>query len=256
MAYAEIEPAPELKPWVAAYWHFRVRPGTGEIEHWIPLTGGTMLAFPRGGPASIVGPRVTPLRTMVHGGDVLWGVHFWPGAGVSLLGPGAGALRERLDLAREALGHAWLEPLREVLAAEDDEEAAARRLDAALLPRIDEASPLDETVMTAVFRLIASGGGLRVQELADGLGLSTRQLRRRFRAATDLTPKELARLQRMRACAQVVISPDPERWIDVAAEHGYADQAHLVREFRRILGLTPAAFGDHARRIRHGRLVR
>lgn len=256
MAYAEIEPAPELKPWVAAYWHFRVRPEAGEIEHWIPQTGGAMLAFPRGGPASLVGPRVTPLRAMVHGGDVLWGVHLWPGAGASLLGPAAGALREGRALAREALGHAWIEPLRLALADEDDEAAAARSLDAALLPRIGEASPLDEAVMTAVFRLIASEGVLRIQELADGLGLSARQLRRRFRAATELTPKELARLQRMRASAMVVVSPEPERWIDVAAEHGYADQAHLVREFRRILGLTPAAFGDHARRIRHGRLVR
>ena len=44
MHYGELEPVPELKPWVAPYWHFKVEHGAGEIEHWIPLTGGAMLA--------------------------------------------------------------------------------------------------------------------------------------------------------------------------------------------------------------------
>ena len=34
---------PELQPWIAAHWHFRVGPGAGEIEHTIPLTGGVLV---------------------------------------------------------------------------------------------------------------------------------------------------------------------------------------------------------------------
>ncbi len=63
------------------------------------------------------------------------------------------------------------------------------------------------------------------------------------------------RLQRMRASAVAAVRQS-ERWVDVAAEHGYADQAHLVREYRRLIGLTPVGFGDHTDRIRHGRILR
>ena len=68
MYYTELEPEPELKPWIAAYWHFRVAPDAGEIEHWIPLTGGALLAWHRGAPAILTGPRVEPFATRVFGG--------------------------------------------------------------------------------------------------------------------------------------------------------------------------------------------
>ncbi|MDH5373482.1 MAG: hypothetical protein OEX97_11115 [Acidimicrobiia bacterium] len=86
MYYGELEPVPELKPWVAAYWQFQVERDVGEIEHWIPLTGGVMLAWNPGAPVIATGPRIEPFATRVRGGDLYWGVHLWPGAAPSLLG--------------------------------------------------------------------------------------------------------------------------------------------------------------------------
>jgi AraC-like DNA-binding protein len=60
----------------------------------------------------------------------------------------------------------------------------------------------------------------------------------------------------MRSSAVDAVSSERTRWVDIAAERGYSDQAHLVREFRQILGLTPTAFDAHIGRIRHGRIVR
>ena len=74
-------------------------------------------------------------------------------------------------------------------------------------------------------------------------------------AFVGLTPKELARIERLRESAVAAIGPGA-RWVDIAAKQGYADQPHLVREFRRLLGLTPAGFSRHAGRIRHGRIIR
>ncbi len=252
MRYGEYLPQAELAPWVAAHWHFAVIEGAGEIEHWIPLTGGAMLSIAPGGGAMLSGPRTTPLVTTVRGGDVFWGTHFWPGAAAALLGIGGEDLRER----ETPLATGWAGALAATLRGATGEEAACAALDAALGALLPGASPLDGPVMTAVFRILAAGGETTTADLVAASGLSERQLRRRFRRAVGLTPKELARIQRARQSAVAAVSEAGARWVEIAARHGYADQAHLVREFRRLLGITPGAFATHAGRIRHARLVR
>ncbi|HEX2254971.1 MAG TPA: helix-turn-helix transcriptional regulator [Thermoanaerobaculia bacterium] len=253
MSYTELPPRPELAPWVAALWSFAVAPEAGVIEHVIPPTGGVSVSVGRGGEAMLAGPRTQPFAMPVAGGDAWWGFHLWPGAAPSLLGLPAGSLREAVGPARLWLDPAWCERLTAALTGGPPEAAAAERLDAALGELVPTAGPLDAAVMTVVLRIVRSRGSESVEELARGADLSPRHLRRRFRAAVGLTPKELARVRRLRAtAADAVLAARP--WVDVAAAGGYADQAHLVREFRELLGVTPRRFEHHARRIAH-RLV-
>ena len=77
MYYGELHPRPELKPWVAAHWHFRVEPGAPGMDHWIPPSGGAMLAIPAGGEPVLTGPRTEPLEIQVGGGDQVWGSILW-----------------------------------------------------------------------------------------------------------------------------------------------------------------------------------
>jgi transcriptional regulator GlxA family with amidase domain len=122
------------------------------------------------------------------------------------------------------------------------------------MDRSESADELDPLIMRAVFRLLRSRGELRVSLMAEGAGLSARQFRRRFRASVGLSPKELARLRRLRtSAASLVATNDP--WVELAAGHGYADQAHLVREYRALLGVTPTVFRNHVGRIEHGRIL-
>ncbi len=256
MYYGERHPRPELKPWVAAHWHFRVAPEAPEMDHWIPPNGGVMLSVAAGLEPTLTGPRTEPLETRVQGGLRVWGSMFWPGAASSLLGVDVEALRSGQVPACLALGDEAAARLQQRIrrAAGDDE--AGQALDAALLDRLPRARPLDEKVMQAVFLLIKSDGETALGGVAATVGLSPRQLRRRFRRAVGLTAKELARVQRLRASAVEAVLDAGEPWVDIAASHGYADQAHLVREFRDLLGVTPSGFEQHFRRIHHGRLVR
>lgn len=252
MSYVEVPAPPELRPWVAAFWVFRVVPDVGVLEHRIPLTGGILVSVGRSREPMLAGPRTAPLVTSVSGGDVYRGFHLWPGAAGSLLHlPHGSLLREALGPARLWLDPAWCDGLGSVADLEDDAEALqamALRL-RELVPR---AAPLDPVVMTAVSHLVRSRGDVPIGELAEGR-LSPRQLRRRFQAAVGLSPKELARVRRLRASAAAAVL-DELSWCEITAEAGYADQAHLVREFRNLLGVTPGAFEEHARRIHH-RLV-
>jgi transcriptional regulator GlxA family with amidase domain len=104
---------------------------------------------------------------------------------------------------------------------------------------MDEADPL----------VLAAAGALgrprsRVRMVGERLGLSDRQLLRRFQASVGYGPKTLdrvLRLQRFLARADALGSGD-ESLARVAVELGYADQAHLTRECVALAGATPRSF--------------
>jgi len=78
-------------------------------------------------------------------------------------------------------------------------------------------------------------------ELARVAGRSVRAFERLFRRQMQLTPQHYLRRLRVRlACQALVTRADP--LAEVAAAHGFYDQSHLVREFRRETGLTPRAY--------------
>ena len=87
-------------------------------------------------------------------------------------------------------------------------------------------------------------GRVRVAELAETLGWSRRHLVNRFTAEFGMPPRDVARLHRF-AAAQAYARTDLP-WGEVAHRAGYADQAHLSREFRALAGRTPTAWRREA----------
>ena len=246
MTYTEVAAPPDLAAWVAAFWSFEVDAAAGEIMHTIPVTGGAMLSASHG-ELFLVGPRTAPLIVPVHGGELYRGVHLLPGASTALFGISAETWRDVQMPARLAIEPAWCDRLVDNHATDEAFIAAATD---AIRDLAAKATPADRVVTGAVVRLLHSNGNEPIADLARAAGLSPRQFRRRFAHAVGLTPKELARVIRIRAAAAAAVTRE-ESWVDIGADHGFADQAHLVREFRSILGATPTRFGAHARRIAH-----
>ena len=131
--------------------------------------------------------------------------------------------------------------LAEQLSEASDWDRRFDLLERLLLGRLEAAAYPDPFVVEAVSRLRASEGRLRIGRLAADLRVSRRHLTTRFRAQIGLPPKTFARLLRFEAVRRL-IAEQPESWADVAARCGYADQAHLNREFRELGGTTPGGF--------------
>ncbi|WP_029434251.1 helix-turn-helix domain-containing protein [Blastococcus sp. URHD0036] len=113
-----------------------------------------------------------------------------------------------------------------------------------VLTRAARPGPAPAAEVAEAWRLtLASGGRLRVAELARGLGWSERHLTARFRAETGLGPKEAARVVRFdrarRALSQRVASGAAPDLAGLAAAAGFADQSHLTRDWRAFAGLAP-----------------
>ena len=104
-------------------------------------------------------------------------------------------------------------------------------------------------------RLARSAGGVRITALAKEIGWSRKHLVDRFRSELGLAPKPIARMMRFHQACRLARDGARGGWAGIAAESGYADQAHLAREFSTLAGESPTAW---ARRLAltDNRLVR
>jgi len=105
--------------------------------------------------------------------------------------------------------------------------------------------PPDPLVLEAACQLGVPGA--RAEVVAASLGVSERQLRRRCQAAVGYGPRTLARVLRFRRFLSRVDAGDAHDLAGLAAEVGYADQAHLSRESTRLAGVPPAALAGARR---------
>ena len=123
----------------------------------------------------------------------------------------------------------------------------ARAMEAAV-ERADPARVAQAREVAAVARVAESDRGVRrVDELARRAGVTPRTLQRMFLRHAGLSPAFVLRRYRLLDAAEAVRAGGAVRWAELAGELGYADQAHLVRDFRGALGRTPAAYARSLR---------
>ena len=155
-----------------------------------------------------------------------------------LLGRPAADLSGELTDLEEAVVPAALRELPERLHAAATWPARVALVDrtlAALAARGGDAAPRAE--VARALALLTAGGG--VAEVADEVGYSRRRLGTLVRAECGLAPKELQRVARLEVTRRVL---GRRPLAEVAALCGYADQAHLAREWRALAGCTPTAW--------------
>jgi AraC-like DNA-binding protein len=252
--YVEWLPRPDLRDVISAYWYV-TGDGRGVPSPQILPDGHVEIVLNLGDPVRLKGPAYTgaqPTRLVVgplmravrmtYTGQVrTFGIRFHPARGAGFLGVRATTLVDRmipLGQMCAPLDRALLCALPETASLEDEATRAA--VDRALLERRGSALPLDGELIAMVDRLAGSESAPMVAEIAKELGLSARQLQRRFLTAVGMTPKRFMRVTRFARVWQLATMRPPEAWAELAAEHGYADQAHLIREFR-AFGAEPPA---------------
>ncbi len=164
-------------------------------------------------------------------------IDFTPLGACAFLGMPLSELANRLAPVDEVLGPA-ISRLRDELGATDDWSVRFALVERFLLARCTHAP---SSLVTAAWRRIVQAGPcLRVDQLAADLEVSRKHLSRRFQHEIGLRPKTVARILRFqRSLAMARSSGLPPNWADIAAANGYADQAHMTRDFRSLAGAPP-----------------
>jgi AraC-like DNA-binding protein len=195
------------------------------------------------GTLRVAGPDQAVKHESFRAGATVIGFRFRPGALQHWLGVPA----SEIVGARVPLDAFWGSPARAIAewaGAASDRAGIARRLEEALARRARDISAPDPA--NAYIRKSIEVAPLRadlVRWLAVELRVSERTLRRRCHEAFGYGPKTLQRIVRFQRFLERVRQPDTSV-AALAIEIGFADQAHLAREARRMASLTPATIRE------------
>lgn len=219
----------------------RMRSSNGDepfVVDWLP-NGRTSLVVRVAddglGDAYVLGPRTRAKFKRATGFLRATAIQFKPGWSPSLFGVPAHALTDHMVTLDELWGD------RDITA-----DLVAARSVPAILERLSRAVAMRSTSESSSARLarraarMFEGAETRVQIVAEQLGVTARHLRRAFVESVGVGPKEFARGARLQRAIRG--SAHSNDWAAIARDAGYYDQAHLIGDFRDLVGLTPSAY--------------
>jgi AraC-like DNA-binding protein len=235
--YREFAPSPPLHALVACRW-LRELPDDHPADSTLVLPDGCVDLIWRDGRLLVAGLDSTARPSPVRSGEAIAGIRLRPGVAGAVFGLPASELLDVQVPLQEVLGSGSSE-FTERLAGARGHDAEHLLLEGLVASAIVDRSP-DPLVLAATRRLGFPGS--RVDELADALGISERQLRRRFHQSVGYGPKTLDRILRFRRLVSRAraVSGGEVDLARLAADLGYADQAHMTRDCVRLTGMPPA----------------
>ncbi|MGQ0841168.1 AraC family transcriptional regulator [Actinokineospora sp.] len=221
-------PSPDLAPFVDRYW----------IVSWdypepykqlVAPNPSVHLTF-RDGAAEVHGVSSGPSFKLLAGTGRVLGVAFRPGCFRPFLRSAVSTITDRSVPAHEAFAREVPWPA---------EVADIERFLRAHLPDPD---PMAEWVAGVVARIGAEPAIARVDGLADLLDTSVRTLQRQFAEYVGIGPKWVIRRYRLHEATQRMVQGAVIDWAGLAAELGYADQPHFIRDFTAMFGESPTRY--------------
>jgi len=140
---------------------------------------------------------------------------------------------------------------RDILECTDNYERIAV-LEKFLLEKRDTLKVDNTPVEACVDSIIESIGSISMEAVADNLGISKRQLERRFTAAVGISPKLFARITRFQNVLQLIENKEFKSFTATAYDGGFYDQAHFIKDFKDFTGLNPKQyFAENLEMVKH-----
>lgn len=240
---ARYDPGAELRPFVDYYWivswDLRGRP---PHEQKVLPHPNVHLAFEETA-AEVHGVDRKLFARRIEGRGTVLGVRFRPGGFHPFWKAPVSQLNDCVIPASQLFGPA-VERTREAImdAAGDAEMAAhAERMLRAVAPERD---PVAERAAVMVERIVSDPDLRRTDQLAAALGVPVRRLQRLFAEYVGVSPKWVMRRARLHEAAERADRGARVDWAALAADLGYADQAHLTRDFTATIGVPPARYAS------------
>ncbi len=258
MRYEQFLPPPSLRRFVRCFWLLQGHtPAADVVPERVVPDGCAELILHAGSPyrltrpqepgtvsqsqGALVGQIARAIELLPTGPTEIVGVRFEPAGARDLVGVPMSEVTGRSIPLRDLWGTEGADLTDRVREAGDAATRAALVCDV-LLRRAARVRRRDDPADAAVSVLERADGQIDIADLARTVGVGRRTLERRFLDRVGLPPKRLARILRLQAVLQTLDGTDAPDWAMLAAGGGFYDQPHLVREFRDLTGLPPAAY--------------
>jgi AraC-like DNA-binding protein len=247
-------PGPPLYRFTESVWYAR-----GQIEYpseliaptgstvGVVVLGSPIRATPSGGAGQsflaatgfLIGPHDRPVVNAPTAETYCVGIVSTPVGCRALFGVAPAPLRGRVV----DLEGVWprATTLRTALLRETGPEEMLDLVQTALRAGLDPGGePVDQC--EAVVRKLDDDPTRPIADLAAEIGVSHGHLDREFTAVVGLSPRALSRILRLRVLLAGLDVYTPVNWTALAAQLGWFDQSHLIRDFKRHTGVTPSAY--------------
>jgi AraC-like DNA-binding protein len=190
-------------------------------------------------PPTVAAPDAMTRRVQLRDGMVLTGIRLRPGAWHAVFGcPAFQFVNGGLLLSDIAPGARQLHQA--VLQSRNLAERLAA-LEAWVRNALVRATSDDRTIIAAC-RMLSGDPVVAISAIADRLDWNVRTMHRRFLAACGYGPKHFQKIMRIQAVLRAAQAIPSAGLAELAIAAGFADQAHMTRDFRAITGLTPADY--------------
>ncbi|RKG99708.1 AraC family transcriptional regulator [Corallococcus carmarthensis] len=250
--HVRVLPAEDLRPWVEHFWAVRwdLRGQPPYLQqslshpsvHWAFQDGTSRVGGVPQGRFSIT----------LEGLGGVFSIKFRPGGFFPFVGTPVSALtRQRTVSPGPLLGPAALELEAAILATDVTRDADRERIalaEAFLRAHKPRPDPNVALVQELVARILEDRAVTKVEDLLTPGGPGLRTLQRLFSRYVGVNPKWVIQRYRLHEAAERLREVPPPELARLALELGYFDQAHFIRDFRRIVGCTPAEYARQAAR--------
>jgi AraC-like DNA-binding protein len=240
-------PTPALAPLVRRYWMPVWSLPDGQVSVQRVLQYPVCLIVVSHEYALLVGPSGGLSTQELSGTGWALGTMLQPAAGVALAG---GPVERLTDRAVPLADTALVQRIRDAIGDDPDDPDRQQAGVAAVAGALTALLPVDEEglLVNAVVEYVEGHPDVqRVGQVCDKFAVSERTLQRLTARRIGLSPKWLIQRRRLHEAAERLAAAERPDLARVAADLGYADQAHFGRDFRAVTGLTPGEFAAEPR---------
>lgn len=248
--HRRLPPSPRLAPWVQHYWF------VAWDRRNLPAFRASTLPHPnvhlvvRAGACGIHGVHATRFETVLSGCGKVFGIKFRPGGFRAFLGAPVAGLWNRTTTIGSVFGADGEHYEARVLAA-DEVESCIELAEALLMSHLPAPDPQLDRAAAIVDAIVDDRELCSVEQLSATFDLTVRALQRLFREYVGATPKWVINRYRLHEAVEQLRAGRSLAWSELAQTLGYFDQAHFNRDFRRLVGCTPAQY-EHGLRVAAG----
>lgn len=225
--YEELPPPPTLRDVIACTWSSQVLSPRAHRLRVVP-DGCTELVYSPDHGTLVYGPGLDWSDVPLEPHARRWGIRLMPAAASSALQVNMSELAGRVVVADDLAHHGW--------GNQPSPDAWLTSAMAVITARISVHPP--DWVAASAAKILTDRPRESLSGLAKSLGVSERQLRRRFTRSTGIAPASYRRIVRMRD-AVAKAHATGSSWAGIAYESGFSDQSHLTRELRSLTGMSP-----------------
>jgi AraC-like DNA-binding protein len=234
-------PAASLAYWIAHYWmvSWDLRGCAPHVAETLPHPNIHMIL--EKGSSAVSGVHTHKFSRTLEGQSQVFGVKFRPGGFRPFFADPLSKLADRIIPANRIFGEA-VEALEAAVLSSRSEDEKVEAANAFFRERVPETDQTIELAGQLVDCILKEPEIKTVDDLVSRMGIGKRSLQRIFNEYVGVSPKWVIRRYRLHELIERLNSGHKLDWPQVALELGYFDQAHLINDFRSIVGYSPTQY--------------